>query len=92
MSDILFNGYTPTTERLCLRCRRTFKSCLYQTCDECRGEDEKDNEASITCKNSGSVDVIVDSDIHGLGVLDVDIDAADEHDHQDEVHNARYGF
>jgi hypothetical protein len=83
MTEPLFNGWTPTTERLCIRCKRTFKSCLYQTCDICRGEDE---EARLHSTITGVTGV---GDVDRLHILDVDLDAADEYDMASEGYESR---
>jgi hypothetical protein len=91
MTEPLFNGWTPTTERLCIRCKRTFKSCLYQTCDICRGEDE---EARLHSTITGITGV---GDVDRLHILDVDLereiaDKLEEADKQSEIHLKRYGY
>jgi hypothetical protein len=88
MSDILFSGWTPTQERLCIRCRKTFKSCLYQLCDECRGEDEKTHTNKDTGHDPDAAVPATYGDFHRICILDGYL----ERDRQDEIHNARYGY
>ena len=42
----IYDGYTPLTDRLCLKCGHVFQSALYQTCEICRGEPDHESDVA----------------------------------------------
>jgi hypothetical protein len=42
----IYDGYTPLTDRLCIKCGHVFQSALYQTCDVCRGEPDHESDVA----------------------------------------------